>query len=485
VRPTDMATLSPDVRNSTLRSLKLTCPSAEGIDRHLPYASTFTPDAPVMERRGINPFGDADGEWSDEEVLIPRNRRKTQYIPPHIKITASAETSSEESSSAEPSPNRAALQGGRIVPPRMPSRREASTMDASQDDLVQRFHRVTKERDALRRELQRKSMGPNGIPATGSIVFKSEEKTLIEELHAMRHEIRIWTEAYFSGPLSARSKRPHMHRAKELFGCITDNYHVYLKHPEERPLLIQAYVWTRLQQKIFNNWHQGAGYVWAGKLGDKSLRSINDTLRKAVKNEVEAEEYHLWRSLTVNLLVPQVDGKWRPTFDAAPVLKRITRFCSRLRRKLRPWSTASLRKGEQQLHTIVSASVALDLKMKRERADYRFVTFTGGRKDQYWGYGFYESEMDDVHEDDDYDDSDEGGYGITGGAKGRRVELALAPALERCGNANGHVFDQSFILVKADVSCKRVEKAQKPARAGTRGRSRGTRAYDGIWNRTT
>ena len=273
---------SLDVRNSTLRSLKLTCPSAEGIDRHLPYASTFTPDAPVMERRGINPFGDADGEWSDEEVLIPRNRRKTQYIPPHIKITASAETSSEESSSAEPSPNRAALQGGRIVPPRMPSRREASTMDASQDDLVQRFHRVTKERDALRRELQRKSMGPNGIPATGSIVFKSEEKTLIEELHAMRHEIRIWTEAYFSGPLSARSKRPHMHRAKELFGCITDNYHVYLKHPEERPLLIQAYVWTRLQQKIFNNWHQGAGYVWAGKLGDKSLRSINDTLRKGM-----------------------------------------------------------------------------------------------------------------------------------------------------------------------------------------------------------
>lgn len=475
-----MATLSPDVRNSTLRSLKLTCPSAETIDRPLPSASRFTLGLPVMERRRTNPFGDADGEWSDEEVLIPRTRRKTQYIPSHIKITASAETSSEESSAAEPSPNRAALRGGPVVPLRVSSRREASTMDASQDDLVQRFYQVSKERDALRKELQRKSMGPNGIPAAGSIVFKSEEKTLIEELQAMRHEIRIWTEEHFSGPLSARSKRPHMHRAKELFGCITDNYHVYLKHPEERPLLIQAYVWTRLQQKIFNNWHKGAGYVWAGKLGEKGLRSINDTLRKAVKNEVEAEEYHLWRSLTVNLLVPQVDGRWRPTFDATPVLKRITRFCSRLRRKLRPWSTVSLRKGGGQLHTIVSASVALDLKMKRERADYRFVTFTGGKKDQYWGYGFYESEMEDVHEDED--DSDHGGYGITGGAQARRVELALAPALERCGNANGHVFDQSFILVKADVSCKRVEKPQKP-RAGTRGGSRGTRAYEGSWNR--
>ncbi|KAF2854241.1 hypothetical protein T440DRAFT_486824 [Plenodomus tracheiphilus IPT5] len=474
-----MATLSPDVRNSTLRSLKLTCPSAEGIDRDLPSASTL--DSPFMEQSGPNPFGDADGEWSDEEVLIPRNKRKTQYIPPHVKITASAETSSEESSSPEPSLIGIAMSSGPIVPPKSPSRPEATTRGSSQDDLVQRFYQVTKERDALRKELQRKSMGPNGIPASSSVVFKSEEKTLIEELHAMRYEIRIWSEEYFSGPLSARSKRPHLHRAKELFGCITDNYQVYLKHPEDRPLLIQAYVWTRLQQKIFNNWHKGAGYVWAGKLGDKSLRNINDTLRKAVKNEVQAEEYHHWRSLTVNLLVPQVNGKWQPTFDATPVLKRITRFCSRLRRKLRPWSTESLRMGQEQLHTIVSAAVALDLKMKRQRADYRFVTFTGGKKDQYWGYGFYDSEMDDVYEDDD-DDSDTGAYGANGGPKSRRVELALAPALERCGNANGHVFDQSFILVKADVSCKRLEKPQKP-QARPRGGTRGSKGFGGMWNR--
>ncbi|KAI8940683.1 hypothetical protein NX059_001952 [Plenodomus lindquistii] len=474
-----MATLSPDVRNSTLRSLKLTCPSAEGIDRELPSAAPL--DLPFMEKKAPSPLGEADGEWSDEEVLIPRNRRKTQYIPPHVKITASAETSSEESSSSEPSPIRVVrMNGDIVVPPRSPSRPAAAMRNRSQDDdLVQRFYQVTKERDALRKELQRKSMGPHGIPASNSVVFKSEEKTLIEELHAMRYEIRLWSEEYFSGPLSARSKRPHLHRAKELFGCITDNYQVYLKHPEDRPLLIQAYVWTRLQQKIFNNWHKGAGYVWAGKLGDKSLRGINDTLRKAVKNEEQAEEYHHWRSLTVNLLVPQVDGRWRPTFDAAPVLKRITRFCSRLRRKLRPWSTRSLRMGQEQLHTIVSASVALDLKMKRQRADYRFVTFTGGKKDQYWGYGFYDSEMDDVYEDSD--DSDAGGYGTNSGARGRRVELALAPALERCGNANGHVFDKSFILVKADVSCKRLEKPQK-AQARPKGGTRGTKSF-GMWNR--
>ncbi|KAF1851158.1 uncharacterized protein K460DRAFT_351121 [Cucurbitaria berberidis CBS 394.84] len=447
-----MATLSPDVRDSTLKSLKLTCPSADVIDREPSSASTI--DSPYMEN---NPFVDVGDEWSDEEVLLPRSKPKTLYIRP-LKITRTpAETSSEESNSTAPSPNRLSVDAGPRVPPKNPSRPDVR-IGSSQEDLVQRFYQVTRERDALRKELQRKSMGPHGIPARDSVVYKSEEKTLIEELHALRYEIRIWSEQYFSGPIRTSSKRPHLHRAKDLFGTLTDNFQTYLKSPEERPLLIQAYVWSKLQQKIFSNWQKGCGYVWAGKLGDKNLRPINDTLRKAVKNEAEAEEYHHWRSNTVNLLVPQVDGKWRPTFDASPVLKRISRLCSRIRHKLRPWSTQSLRVGKEQLHTIVSASVALDLKMKRQRADYRFVMFTGGKKDEFWGYGFYESEMEDVYEDDN--DSGGGRFGA-GIVKGRRVELALAPALERCGNANGHVFDQSFILVKADVSCKRLEK-QRP-----------------------
>lgn len=190
-----------------------------------------------------------------------------------------------------------------------------------------------------------------------------------------------------------------------------------------------------------------------------------------MKNEEDAEDYHRWRSNTVNLLVPQVDGKWRPTFDAGPVLKWISKFCSRIRRKLRPWATQSLRYGKEQLRTIVSAAVALDLKMKRQRADYRFPTFNGGKSGQLYGYGFYDSEMEDVDEDDD---------------RPRRVQLALAPALERCGNANGYVFDQSFILVKADVSCKRLEKRARSSRS-SRNHHGGTKtgirqSVKNLWN---
>ncbi|KAA8625789.1 hypothetical protein PtrSN002B_011198 [Pyrenophora tritici-repentis] len=486
-----MATLSPDVRDSTLKSLKLTCPSAEGIQE--PPSPSTSDDSPIMEQQGF-PFPDMGDEWSDEEVLIPRQRKKPQFIPPlnFEKITAlSGETSSAGSTSTSPSPNRMGAKASPLVPPKSPSRPDASR-GSSQDDLIQRFYQVTKERDALRKELQRRSVGVSGMPARGSMVARSEENALIEELQALRYEIRVWSEEYFSGPIKASSKRPYLHRAKELFGNLTDNYQTYLKHPEERPLLIQAYVWMKLQQKIFNNWNKGSGYVWAGKLGDKKLRDINDTLRKAVRNEAQAEEYHLWRSMTVNLLVPQVDGKWRPTFDAAPVLKRISRFCSRMRRKLRPWSTQSLRSGKERLSTIVSASVALDLKMKRQLADYRFVTFTGGKKDQYWGYGYYDSEMEDVYDDDDDDMND--GYGASN-IRGRRVELALAPALERCGNANGHVFDQSFMMVKADVSCKRLEKTKKQqqqprarsrastSRQGTAGGRKSSTTFSALWGK--
>lgn len=171
-------------------------------------------------------------------------------------------------------------------------------------------------------------------------------------------------------------------------------------------------------------------------------------LMAGVTNEEDAEEYHHWRALTANLLVPEVDGKWSPNFDAGPILKWIGKFASRIRRKLRPWATQSLRVGKEDLKTIVSAAVALDLKFKKQQADYRFVTYTGGKANQQYGYMFYDSEMEDI-DDEELE-------------KPGRVELAVAPALERCGNANGYIYDQSFILLKADVS-RRVVRSRTAA----------------------
>jgi hypothetical protein len=220
-----------------------------------------------------NPFEHADAEWSDEEELIPRRRRRTQYVPQHVKVTATSADSSSVGSYQQ-SPN-----GSPLVPPKSPSRPEVKA-GASHEDLVQRFYQVSRERDALRKELQRQSLGLSGVPSRTSVVYKSEERTLIEELQALRHEVREWSEEYFSGPTSSRTSRFHFYSAKDLFAGLTDNYSVYLQHPEDRPLLIQAYIWSMLQKKIFNNFQKGSGYVWADKLGDRKLRPINDTLRK-------------------------------------------------------------------------------------------------------------------------------------------------------------------------------------------------------------
>ncbi|KAL5435451.1 hypothetical protein PMIN06_005176 [Paraphaeosphaeria minitans] len=464
----------PAVRDSTLGALKIACPSAEMLSQnHSPLDNPFA-------------AAEADVEWSDEEILLPK-RRKTPYKPPEIRVAPrvtsmhAADMSSDESDERDLTPNHLSVNASPLIPPKSPSRPDVRP-GSSQDDLVKRFYDVARERDALRKELQRQSMAPHGLPAHASVVYKSDEKALISELLGLREEIRLWTEDYFTGtPSASRARRPHLHTSKELFSPLTDNYTAYLKHPSDRPLLIQSLLWSQLQHRIFSTLHKGCGYVWAGKLGDRKLRPLNDTLRKgiffprsnlprsyakglsAVRNEDQAEAYHRWRALTVNLLVPQVDGKWSPTFDAAPVLKWIKRFCARLRRRLRPWACTSLREGKETLYTIVSAAVALDLKMKRQRADYRFITWTGGRPNQFWGYGFYDSEMDDVESED------EGGYrggSVVSSASRmrRRVELSLAPALERCGNANGHVFDQNFILVKADVTCRQLERAREPTR---------------------
>ena len=67
-----------------------------------------------------------------------------------------------------------------------------------------------------------------------------------------------------------------------MFHNLTDNYSTYLKHPEDRPLLIQAFIWNKLQERVFSTLRKGCGYVWAGKLGDRKLRPINDTLRKGM-----------------------------------------------------------------------------------------------------------------------------------------------------------------------------------------------------------
>ncbi|KAF2811088.1 uncharacterized protein BDZ99DRAFT_475931 [Mytilinidion resinicola] len=431
-----------DVRDSTLSALKLSCPSAEVLSSSMenPFVVHEVETPPLLR--------ESENEWSDEEQLIPnafhsswqptplRNNRPFLVVPGDEGLHGSASSSTSSGTGRVPVITKTSVPS---VPAKSPSRPKFDR-GLSQDELIERIVAVTRERDQLRQQL-RMSTTKHGSPRSNGH-YRPDDRALVEELQALRWEVRQWSERYFSGTSAKRQSRPALYSSKELFGHLTDNYAAYLKHPQDRPLLIQAYLWSKLQARIFSSYHKGCGYVWAG-----------------VKNEEDAEEYHHWRALTTNLLVPEVDGKWSPNFDAGPILKWIGKFASRIRRKLRPWATQSLRSGKEDLKTIVSAAAALDLKFKKQQADYRFVTYTGGKASQQYGYMFYESEMEEI-DDEEIDNPG-------------KVELAVAPALERCGNANGYIYDQSFILLKSEVTCKRVLRSRAAAGRLPRSKNRG------------
>ena len=278
------------MRDSTLAALRLTCPSADVLHRDQPSSPSASPD-PVT-----NPFlhGDDMDDWStgeDEyEDLIPAGLRtvsRSRFAEErHDKARAEAlraNAAGHESWARSPSSSSPSSSGERfpldgappVPPPRSPSRPE---------DVVQRLYQVTRERDALRRQmrdLRARQM------ADGTATAADAEKSLKWDTMALRHSIRMWTEDYFSGRQtsswsrrSGKAKRPHAQSSRKLFGTLSDNPAAYLKDPCERPRIMQAFLWRQLHHRIFSRWDKGCGYIWAGRLGDRKLRPLADTLRK-------------------------------------------------------------------------------------------------------------------------------------------------------------------------------------------------------------
>ena len=239
------------------------------------------------------PFNDADAKFSDEEELIPRCKRKIPYRRRDIEVAVtSAETSSDESNYTAPSHSQTRKSASLMTLATTRSSPEV-WIGCDRDDLLQRFYHVSEERDVLWKALQKSGLTMCGIPGKAAMVYSSEEKTLVEEVHALRSGIQIWAEEYFSDHLSRRTSKPYLRRARKLFCDLTENPEAYLEDPEDRSILIQAYIWSELQQKIFSNWQQGCGYVWGGKLGDKQLRPINDTLRNGTLQHAYSMRYPL------------------------------------------------------------------------------------------------------------------------------------------------------------------------------------------------
>ena len=238
---------------------------------------------------------DSENEWSDEEELIPKTYRKSFEVGQKsggrtavLAVNGDDWAQSSQSSVEETTPICTNASGVPFLPPKSASRPNFKN-GSSQDDLMERLYQVTRERDALQLQLQKSTL-KNGTTRSEK-KYNSDEGTMMEELLALRHGIRNWTDQYFSGP-PKRQKRPALFTSRELFGHLTDNYSAYLKNPYDRPLLIQAYIWSKLQSRIFNSHLSGCGYVWAGKLGDRKLRPLNDALRRGMYTGVLPPNWH-------------------------------------------------------------------------------------------------------------------------------------------------------------------------------------------------
>jgi hypothetical protein len=272
-----------DVRDSTVSALKLSCPSAEVL------SPSSTPASRMENPFVIHEVDSENEEWSDEEHLIPkslcspwqptptRNNASFLFVPGDEGLPGTGSGSGSSLSSGIARGPVITKPGAPSVPAKSPSRPKFE-QGLSRDVLMEQLFAVSRERDQLRQQLRR-STTKHGSPRSNG-QYRPEDRTLVEELQALRWQIRQWSECHFRGVAAKRQSRPALYSSKELFGCLTDNYTAYLKHPQDRPLLIEAYIWSKLQNRIFSNSHKGSGYVWAGKLGHRKLRPLNDAIRK-------------------------------------------------------------------------------------------------------------------------------------------------------------------------------------------------------------
>lgn len=152
----------------------------------------------------------------------------------------------------------------------------------------------------------------------------------------------------------------------------------------------------------------------------------------------------------MNLLIPQVAGELQPKVDSRSVFKAISKLSARIRRKLRPYAVQELRSGKEELKAIIMSAVTLDLQFKKQRADFRLLVFSIRETNHQFGFNVFDAKMEDVH---------------GGESDSNIVELVLAPALEKRGDSDGENFNQSTILLKADVTCNRITREHRGGRS--------------------
>jgi hypothetical protein len=267
---------------------------------------------------------------------------------------------------------------------------------------------------------------------------KVDDDVLVQNWNHIRFLVRTLTNKYFK-PHSTKSPAryinpPHLDPLKYL----TPEYKKYSKLRALRPVLIQAYLLSKLLSQ-----QSGARLLWAGPNAD-SFRSLSSALQpvpelhgvpRAIRDGVlpatEIATFQAWKANTAGLVCERV--------ERAEVQKRIDGITSRLGSEVYAFATTGARdpKFQEDLREVVQRVVELDEVISRSRAIVLFQMW-------YWKHDRHSFECGPDMESED---------GFEEARSGMNVELVVSPGLFKIGNGDGGGYESITRLSKGTVVC--------------------------------
>jgi hypothetical protein len=246
---------------------------------------------------------------------------------------------------------------------------------------------------------------------------------------------------------------------------LTSSYARYLKSDQDRPLLIQAFLWCVLVNNVFDHaaYHDG-GFYWAGQ--SRSLlyhlrlevQPVRPTRHKDAlpytpsekqRLERETRDYHKWRAETAIMMLAR-----------EPVTKRLRNisgdmvsFIAEIIDELAPYIVVSKERPltaiepdlKEQLRIILTAAIEIDAEIARQRSRVFCEQWRGGTESEpFWGFPPNAEDTETVSTPDQR----KSGFRTPAHPV---VELIVQPALFREGNQYGEQYDVKHVLSKAKV----------------------------------
>lgn len=152
-------------------------------------------------------------------------------------------------------------------------------------------HLVTKGRlkealdqnDLLRRDFQKAAQDLNSLQAERN--YSIDDRTFAVLWGELRYQIKNWATTYYGGELKSKFRRMLRSTPSTLTGLVNEPVR-WLSSPQDRPYLVQAFVWTELRNNIFAMSGPEKGVYWAGSARTE-LQTLRDLLHPRMHPKLE------------------------------------------------------------------------------------------------------------------------------------------------------------------------------------------------------